>query len=379
VSRRVTGWFGAVCSLLVIAGAAPLDPLPAGGTATAPARWPSRVITLPGGAVASVAAEATSVYALTRPLDGGPPSSNPPGTISRIELSDLGTRSSRPIGGAGSLAVVGRSLWVSTTTFPAAPGRGTEGSVRIERFGASTLRPIGETLLADDVPSTGEFSSLTSVPGGPCWASVGPHLYRLDPTSGRVLSTTTLFFDIESLSENPAGSILYASGEGLLSADYQPSLVVQQLDAVSGTVLASSSGEAVGGGSVSAAPLGVWVSARSGNAGASYQLRRGTLALVPVPPSPLPADGALAQATGLGDGPYESIGGVQGIVSHHVLWLSAFAYLACADPSTEAVRGYELTDQRTAGNGSLVAVGRRLVLGGVHGISVIQPPGACFS
>ncbi len=93
MSRRAVAWFGAVSSLLVLAGMAPVPP----AAATVPKPWASRVIALPGGAVASMAGQGARVYALTRSLDGGLPSSNPPGTITRLDLSDLRTRSSQPI------------------------------------------------------------------------------------------------------------------------------------------------------------------------------------------------------------------------------------------------------------------------------------------
>jgi outer membrane protein assembly factor BamB len=362
-ARYLTGLAGLVVAFILATTL--LLPSIATASTAAPPKWPGRTIAISGGHVFVVAGGTRAVFALSRPLS----SPNPAGTLTRIDPTDLRHRTMRtPIPGAEGLVLAGGWLWVVSVRTP--------GAVRLYRIDPNTLKVVGTSALPGAVSGIDVEAAETAATGGPLWVSVGLRLYALNPKNGRLLHSATLPFSMESLSENPLGTLLYASGRPESVALDQPTLVVDQLNASSGAVLATWSTEfAVGGGSVSATSAGVWVSARSGNAGSSSLLLADTLQSVSSP-TPFPVDSPLERATGLGgQTPYESIGGVQGEVSNHVLWLSASSYLACTDPDSQAVRAYELTP---ADEGTVLSVGRRLYLARAHGLSVIRSPAACF-
>jgi len=220
---------------------------------------------------------------------------------------------------------------------------------------AQHVLPVQDTVSPDPVPL------LSATVDGPLWVADGEEVWSVDPTTGAVETEFDAGYQVDSLSTDPTGRVLYIGGR---NAD-QAGMEVTEYDADNGQeIIRSSQEDSVGGGSVAATTDGVWISYRTGMAGPALELSSGSLNQIEPPPSQLSPFGTFDQIMGVASG-----------VSEGVLWLTSVSDLTCADPVTGAVRASE-----TAGVTDPIASGPHLyALSESDVVEVITPPAACFA
>ncbi|MGH9128622.1 MAG: YncE family protein [Acidimicrobiales bacterium] len=335
----------------------PTMPTTTSSTAPSPGKasaW-ATLATIPVGPLVTLVGGPGAVYAL--PSDVGFDHTVPlPVQVVRVAVPSRAETESKPITGASAMAVSGNSLWVVASSDVGA----TNLTVTLDQLDATTLTLRRSIHLSADPISRPE--TIAAVPGGPLWVGIGKHLYRVDPAKGTVTATFTAPGYLAGLAVSPDDTVLYAAGAQANGAG----LTVTERNAVSGATLATASHpESVVGGSVSATTAGVWASFRTGMLGDTIFLRRADLRQV-VPSAGMTLNLASRLVAAMG---------VQGTVSHGVLWLSNFQTLACADPTTGQVRSSEQLKVGVAGQ-VVASPGAIYVVGG-PGIEVIAPPRAC--
>lgn len=381
--RRLAGSAGALVSValvgaLVIAGLGALGPGariervvtgsgPPAGSAGRPAPYvganASGATLASQGEVSHLAAGPSAVYALGYAKGMAFAS---PGTIERVDAHTLAVTYGRSFPGADDVAVAGGSVWVVTETAPS----GSPGQVgTLFRLDPSSLAVTASYSLPALVSSFPQVNAvLAAVPGGPLWVGVGQRLYRVDPATGQVgVGLATGGVELDGLSVDPDAHILYSAGQEQGGGS---NLVVAERDAMTGRLGVSTSGfPAVAGGMVSAVPggVGAWVSFRTGMKGSAELVRSSNLAVAP--PS---------AATGGAATPSSMMGGVWATVSGGALWLSSSDQLACADPTTGAIRDKESLAGPASGSvGPVLGVGHQLFAGGSL-LQVIRVPSTCW-
>ncbi|MHB1445435.1 MAG: YncE family protein [Acidimicrobiales bacterium] len=165
---------------------------------------------------------------------------------------------------------------------------------------------------------------VTATAGGPLWVGAGSDLWALNPVTGEVEVHTSTTGQAAWMSTDPAGAFLYV----VSSMSNSGGELVTQLDAHSGRLLHSSNQQfATGAGTAAATAGGVWLSYRTGMAGAAIELSSADLSDVLPPQNGF---GALYQMMGVASG-----------VSEGVLWLSSEPSLTCADPTSGQARASE--------------------------------------
>jgi outer membrane protein assembly factor BamB len=240
---------------------------------------------------------------------------------------------------------------------------GQDAEAILEQLDPTTLALHSERILS--VTDTFEPSSpvLTATVGGPLWVADGEDVWALDPSTGATETAFDAGNNIDSMSTDPAGGLLYTGGPSH-PGDF--GMTVAEYDAHTGRPLhRSEQQDSVAGGYVAATKGGVWVSYRSGMAGSALELSSTDLGEIAPPPQ------------NVSNGPFNTfhqIGGVWSGVSQGVLWLTSHSALTCADPHTSVVRASESTNvtDPIASGGLLYA------LSSSGGMEVITPPAACF-
>ena len=211
--------------------------------------------------------------------------------------------------------------------------------------------------------SIGPGATLTATVNGPLWLAGGSMLYALSPTTGTVLRQVPTDMAVFSLATAPDGTVLYAAGERLSFP-----LVLTDFDARTGRMIAGESeADSVAGGFVAAGDSGVWVSFRTGMDGVTVLHRKTSLGAVAPPDQDFPS-------------PFHQGMGEQADVSDGALWLAGLEGLACADPTTGALRAAEPLTAGVADNqiDTVVARGGVLYGAGTGGLSVVDAPEVCF-
>ncbi len=336
---------------MAVAGA-PSSSVPPTTVSPSSGLWAFR--TIPGtGVVQDIAPTSSALYWLALP---GPAPVDP--TIVTPTRYDL--TSGQMIHGAATsgtmgdpaLTVTGGWVWIVLQV-------GAEA--RVMQLDPSTMAVEGERFLTvTDNTSFSPVPVLTATIGGPLWVADGEQLWSLNPSTGVVENEIETGNEIDSMSTDPTGALLYTGGQ----TPGQYGMAVTEYDARTGQQLVRSYQRgAIAGGTVAATEGGVWVSFRTGMAGPALELSSADLSTIVRP----------GQHNGLG--PFDQIMGVGSGVSEGVLWLSAVTSLACTDPGSGVIRATEPTDvfDPIASGGRLYALSRP------EAVVVITPPPACFA
>ncbi len=273
-------------------------------------------------------------------------------TPTRYDLTnhalDIGTNISGLVGGP-ALTVTGGWVWVVF-------GQGLHTVA--EQLDPGNLALHATHTLDESEPTPNPPSPLlTATVGGPLFVAAGVDLWALDPTSGATEYHLTTTGRIAWMSTDPAGEFLYV----VSSLSNQGGEVVSQYDTGTGKLLQSTDeSSAVGPGTAAATSGGVWLSFRSGMAGAAFELSSSQLHLI----SPV------SQSCATFD---QIMGGWSG-VSEGVLWLTSGLGFTCADPKGGAVRASEPTHvANPIASGHVVYAEEP-----AGGIVAISPPSACW-
>ncbi|HLI57151.1 MAG TPA: hypothetical protein VKY26_09005 [Actinomycetota bacterium] len=191
--------------------------------------------------------------------------------------------------------------------------------------------------------------------------AAGEDLFRVQATTGAFVGPIPEAQQIDSVSLDPSGSLLYSGGQGSSGET-----IVTEYNASTGSVLQTAAiPAAVAGAEVAATDAGVWTSYRSGMAGQAELLARSTLHYAE-PPQQITSEGPFTT--------YNEMGGVGISVSEGVLWVTSASSLTCADPTTSAVRATDTVDS----SWGFVSANHALFGSSASGLSIISPPAACF-
>ena len=322
-------------------------------SATPLSSWVTRRI--PIGPVVAMSLDSAAVFALyaPAPVAGG---SDP----SKIGLAriDRATSAVATMGGfpyAKTLARVTAGLWVA-----AGPGIG-DGTVAADTKWLTLVDPV--TLSVKQrvhLPGQADPASFAAPQlagaANVLWLGYGHSLYRLDPTTGRILLTESLPGTATSISIDPSGHRLYVGVEVTPSQNSQD--LVIEWDALTGTRLASAptGGLGLAGPQVAAAADGVWISYATGMLGAVEHRSATGLAELVAPQ-------------------HQHTNGIHVFVFGGTLWLvdGMAQQVACGDPLTGVITA---SSQETSPE-AIVADANGSYLGGFDGIGFLQPDPSC--
>ncbi len=277
-------------------------------------------------------------------------------TPTRYDLATGQMLRGRPRSGGtsdGALTVTGGWVWIVLQT-------GASPQVVLLDPSNLTVRAQLSLPLLDGGTPSATPPVLTATVGGPLWVADGGEMWSLNPSTGAVETEVNTGSEVDSLSTDPSGALLYTGGR----SSVQGGMTVTEYDARTGRELdRSEQSDAVGGGTVAATYGGVWFSYRSGMAGPALELSSGNLSMISDP----------SQRSGFG--PFFQIMGVGSAVSDGTLWLTSADSLACVDPGTSdiwATEEAELSDP-------VASAGRLYALSVADAVVVVTPPPACFA
>lgn len=303
----------------------------------------SAVLALPGTASSIVAAPNGILYISVVP-------GADPREILRWDSSGGGVVESAAIPGAErgvEIAFAGGSLW-------AAWGED------LYRMDPSSLRIVQQVALPS-VPG-----ALAASPDGGLWIGVRGDLLILDPSSGETMRTIPVQGTPELLSFDPTGSHAYVETDARAGRDGK---LLVELDAVSGEQIASAAvgfQELGGASSIAATSMGVWLSEPSGMMGAASFLPEGTLRGGHLLGPGEWAPGTNAVAVSVADG---------------TLWVSdqGGGTLSCVDPATGNILDrFMMTRSNADLYGRLVTQsGSALFMDGSRYVLRLDAPAAC--
>jgi hypothetical protein len=249
------------------------------------------------------------------------------------------------------MTVAAGSLWAVAASVAGSPGH----LYRIDPAGLSVERTWALTA-PSVLPGAAVGAEVSAAPGGLVWAAAGKDLYAVNPATAQIARQRTLGGDITSLSSSPTGQFVYLA---LQSATVPLSVV--EVDTTTATPIRKRSfPNAIAGGTVTAAPGGVWVTYRTGMLGQGVRLDAN--ALQTTAPESLPYGSV-----------YDQSMGVSISISDQIAWVASATSGACADPPTPAVRAS--TDIQI---GSPVAANHTLYATTPTGLAIIGPPRSCF-
>lgn len=265
----------------------------------------------------AIALDSSAVFALYAPTSNDP-HDNSQTTLARIDRSTGNLVTNGPFPGGFRLVRVATRLWVVG---------GMNGGPAVDKYWMDLVDPL-----------TLQVKSRVWVPGRPdptafglpdltgasnmMWLGYGRQLFRLDPSTGKVMATITLAGTVTSVSLDPSGKRLYV---GVVPPPSQTNWEAQvlELDGTTASRIASAAtgGAGLGGPQVVASADSVWISYATGMMGQVEHRNAANLALLPNP----------SQV-----GHTNGIGVVVGAVS--VWYLDGMAErVACADPRTGAI------------------------------------------
>ena len=319
------------------------------------AAWPAHTIAT-SGVAQDIGPTADGVYWLSNDFNLDPrPSSTTP--FRYVPTTGRVARGPSITGTVGSPAITVTGGWVWMVV-------GVGDDVVVEQLDTSTLTlhareslPVKNLLFGPGVDPV-----LTATVNGPLWVAGGEDLWALNPRTGAIETQFDTGNEIDSMSTDPTGRLLYTGAEG---TDSQP--VVTEYSAQAGNELKRSYPQGIVSAGVAATTGGVWVSYRTGMAGAAVELSANGLREIAPPQAP-----AVFPST------YDQIGGVGASVSEGALWVTSAGStgtgtLTCADPATGAVRATESAQVRYP-----IASGALLYAFEGKDLVVITPPAKCF-
>jgi hypothetical protein len=330
-------------------------PIPSASHSPSPSASPAPLTSwvtrrVPIGSVVAMSLDSSAVFSLydPGPMNGRP---DPAKTmLARIDRVTAAVTTAGPFPQGRLLARVGPGLWIG-----AAADQGTTADTQwLTLVDPVTLR-VKQRIHLPGQPTAGTLS-LPQITGTSdlLWLGYGQSLYRLEPTTGRILLTESLPGTATSVSIDPTGHRLYA---GLIGSQPGVALVIE-LDASTGSRIASAptGGADLGGPHVAAAPDGVWISYATGMLGAVEHRSATGLALLSSPA-------------------HQHTNGIRVSVFGGALWLvdGMAQQVACGDPLSGVIAA---SSQETL-PAVVVADGNGSYLGDSDGVGFLRPDPSC--
>ena len=320
-------------------------------SASATSSWVTSRI--PIGQVWTMSLDPSAVFALYAP---GPTAGrpNPSETkLARIDRASGAVTTAGPFPSATLLARVTAGLWIGAGANQATPGADTQWLTLLDPTTLTLKRRV--RLPGQPDPNTYSPPQLAGTSNW-LWSGYGHSLYRLDPTTGRVLLTKTLPGTVASISIDPLGQRLYLGVDAASNPNAQA--LVIELDGSSGASLASAptGGAGLGGPQVAAAPDGVWIAYATGMMGAVEHRTAKGLSL-------------------LSEADHGHTNGIHAFVAAAALWLvdSMAQRVSCADlrTGTIAASSQEMFPELFVGDS------KGSYIGDADGVGFLRPDPAC--
>jgi hypothetical protein len=347
-------------------GAAQAGDATAHPAAAARAMWPARmVLAEPGrlGIVSQVIDPRTkTAFALTSGAHGS-------FTLRRTALAG-GQVKIGPVFPVDSIALANGSLWVF-----GARAAGRSALLRLYRVNPRTLHV---ELVRRLGPFPGASGQATLTPGthGTIWVSFARTVMHLNARTGARIASALVPVGLIAgdIALSPSGRFLYVATSPPTGGGYAPVLEYQTASLRKLAVNTKTVGAAnVGGGTPTAAPGGVWVSARGGMEGRTVLLRQRDLRSVRLPGARSP------------HGLYSWVMWESTAYSTPSLYLSTYpiqsrgAVAGCVNPRTGHIRarGSVAGHRKVDGLLGFAQHGRVLYAAVPHGIIAIRPPVKC--
>jgi len=318
-------------------------------SATPLSSWVTR--RMPIGPVVAMSLDSAAVFALyaPAPVNGGVDPSKI--RLARIDRATGAVTTAGPFPNATELARVTAGLWIGAGPERYAPNAGTDWLTLVD---PTTLK-VKQRIRLPAQPDLGPFAKpYLAGTSNLLWLAYSESLYRLDPTTGRILVSKSLSGPATSISIDSAGRRLYVA---VVPKSGPPALVIE-LDVSNGSRLGSAptGGWDLGGPTVAAAPQGVWISYATGMMGA-VEFRSASDFSMLVGPQ------------------FGHTNGIRAFVGGGAVWFvdGGAGRLACADPSTGRIAA---SSQETL-PGVVVADGNASYLGDSDGVGFLQPDPSC--
>jgi hypothetical protein len=318
-------------------------------------------------------------YAMSLPLDSD--ATGNPGHVQRISLSSGRIRSG-PSLRVGSLTLAAGSLWAAGSM----TASGTYVGAILCQLNPESLRLVRQVTLPDSMPNAkyGYEMPVTAGPGHSIWVGYGSQLTRLSSKGAVITHRTLPSGDVDSLAIDPSQHHLYVSLGYPTIAGKQVDAQVDELDARTGAILATTNATSdvtfsVAGGALTGLPDGVSDSFRTGMAGEALLLDRSSL--TPVNPLGMGSDAGFTKPPGDVFSWFMADSTIYGGGS---LWIeNEDGVFACVNPLNGKVRAVEHTKFGNGGGyAQLIAVNstHHLVYADSNGSLVtVTPPGPCWS
>ena len=311
---------------------------------SATANWVTRHIAV--GQVQAMSLDVAAIFALydPYPVTGGI-------RVARVDRSTGAVTTAGPFPHAWQMARVTAGLWIGAGADPA--GADTQWLTLVDPV---TLK-VKQRVRLPGEPTLGTYS-MPQLAGTSdlLWSAYGNSLYRLDATTGRILSSQTLPGTASSVSIDISSYRLYV-GVNPTTPQSDQAMVIE-LDAGTGAHLASAptGGAGLGGPQVAAAPDGVWIAYATGMMGAVEHRTALDLTLLPEPPA-------------------QHANGIHVVLGGGTLWLvdSMAQRVACADLRTGAIVASVDATNVTV----LVADANGSYLGDREGVGFLRPDPPC--
>lgn len=320
-------------------------------SATPLSSWVTRHVAF--GQVTAMSLDTSTIFALyaPAPVSGGiDPSKIGLARIDRV-TGAVATAGVFPY--AKSVVRVTAGLWVA-----AGPGVG-DGTVGADMKWLSLVDPVTlsvkQRVRLPAQAASGSFSA-PQLAGtlNLLWLGYGQSLYRLDPTTGRILLTESVPGTATSISLDPSAHRLYAG----LTANQPGVALVIELDASTGGRIASAptGGADLGGPHVAAAPDGVWISYATGMLGEVEHRSATGLTLLSSPSD-------------------QHTNGIRVSVFGRTLWLvdGMAQQVACGDPLSGVIAA---SSQETL-PAAIAADANGSYLGDSDGVGFLRPDPSC--
>jgi hypothetical protein len=303
------------------------------------------ILPLPGPVTAIAPGEDGIVYASYLPHPNGDRQ-----VIVRLDPATGAVERSAPIpggqGGVDRLAEAGGSLWASTGSEAARPGR-------------ILYRLDGRTLdVLERLRMPGPTGPLAAVPAG-LWASAGKRIVLLDTETRATTRIVTFRGRVQLMDADPSRRRLYVSTSAPVRDDATPIL---ELDATTGQVLARDwqcCADLNGPSGLSATRHGVWVTAPTGMMASLTFLR----------------EGDLHRAATFAPG---GSNGLAAYAARGLLWVvDLLGGYSCADVATGKVLGHVGIKDAPSGISNVVSFPSGLYVGAFDGLARIHPGPEC--
>jgi hypothetical protein len=271
--------------------------------------------------------------------------------LSRIDRATGAVTTAGPFPNAWHMARTASGLWIAAGADRSAPTPDTQWLTLVDPV---TLK-VKQRVRLPGSPDTGIVSDAhLGATSNIMWLGYGHALYRLDPSTGRVLAAKALPGTVTSISIEPSGRRLYT---GVVPAGTGSALVIEW-DASTGGRIASATtgGGDLGGPTVIAAPDGVWITYATGMHGAVEHRADASLSVMAGP------------LTGHSNG-------IRAFVGGGALWLvdAGAGQVECADLRT----GTTAASSQEVLPAALVADADGSYLGDADGVGFLRPDPSC--